>query len=550
MPDPIIQALDNTIQQSVKTDIKGFGIYPAILALGKIGDLLFPWWSASRDAQLSTFWKSSDHLSGAIYAMISKMTTIPIKVVARDVSIKSHVELAAQYTDILINSTQFGEGWMIFWGRCIEDLLTQDNGMFIEVIGPGPKDGPLEGSAISMSHLDAQRCTRTGNPQYPVVYTDSDGKMYKLHASRVIYASQMSSSRKEMNGVGFCAVSRAVNVAVNLIDIAVYKQEKLGSRPVRQLMITKGGLDPEDLRDAMKLSESLMNNSGLTRFSKSIAVGDRNIPNADITRIDIASLPDGFDEKESTILGMSVIALALGMDARELFPGMESGASKADAIIQHIKQRGKGPGQIIQQAEWQFDMKFLPSFLHATFDNQDDSEDRQNAEIVNVRAQARERNLAQGVTSQRVERENMMYKGEITPAQFEELELGDGRLPDGVEVDILFKSKDKDYSEFLSGVNESNYEARKDQIMEFVVNSRDAAKIKKARQCIAAIEAVFENDLLVQGDGQLVQSQGGANVQAGTVKKPDDSYQQERFGRKLPRNVVNAPDETQNYQQE
>lgn len=553
MPDPVKQSLDNTIQQSINRDYGGLGLVPLLFYMGKVNDLIAPWWSARRDYQLGQFWKASDHLSGAVYAMSSKMTTIPVRVVARDVSIKSHVQVAEQYTELLLKSTQFGEGWMTFFGRCVEDLITQDNGMFIEIIGPGAKDGPIEGMAISMANLDAARCVRTGNPLYPVVYTDTDGKMYKLHFSRVIYASQMSSPRREMNGVGFCCVSRCINAAQNLVDIAVYKQEKMGSRPIRQILITRGGLDPEDLKAAIALSESKMSSSGLSRFAKSVAVGDRNIPDSDLKQIDIASVPDGFDERESTILGMAVISLAFGMDARELFPGMETGASKADAIIQHIKQAGKGPGQIIEQVSNLIDQKFLPPFLKVLFDNLDYTEDRQIADVQSVRGQTRERNIKNGITTTRVERETMKLNGEITDAQFEELELEDGRLPDGVEVDILFKSKDKDFVEFLGGVTAQNFHEREDTLQEFVINSKDAARIKKARQAIAAIEFVYENTEQVGTvNGQVGTVQNGQNGQGtrqvGTVNgQPDTSYQQEKFGRKLPRPPVGNIDEVRNY---
>ena len=62
-------------------------------------------------------------------------------------------------------------------------------------------------------------------------------------------------------------------------------------------------------------------------------------------------LPDGFDEQTSILYGMAAIALAFGVDARELFPAMSAGATRADALLQHLKQRGKGPGQILQMTE-------------------------------------------------------------------------------------------------------------------------------------------------------------------------------------------------------
>jgi len=87
-----------------------------------------------------------------------------------------------------------------------------------------------------------------------------------------MYASQMTSPIADMFGVGFSAVSRAINVSQTLIDILLYKQEKLGSRPHREIIITKGGLDPNDLREAFMIAESEMDSQGLARYSKSLSV--------------------------------------------------------------------------------------------------------------------------------------------------------------------------------------------------------------------------------------------------------------------------------------
>ena len=206
--------IDQSRSQSVQSDTakpESGGVF-TVNWMAKAGAYLPAWWSPKRDKQLRKFWKKSDHLSGAIYAMESKMTAIPRRVVARDQSVKEHIEQAKYMTEVVEKGAQFGEGWEVFFGRFVEDLLTQDNGVFGEIIGDGPKSGPVIGAPISVAHLDSDRCTRTGNIDYPVVFRDTDGKKYKLHYSRVMFMSQMSSPIKEMYGVGFCAVSRAVNV--------------------------------------------------------------------------------------------------------------------------------------------------------------------------------------------------------------------------------------------------------------------------------------------------------------------------------------------------
>jgi hypothetical protein len=378
---------------------------------------------------------------------------------------------------------------------------TQDNGAFLEVIGEGRTDGPIIGKPISLANLDAARCSRTGDPIYPVVYQDVDGNRYKYHASRVIYTAQMESPIAEMNKVGFCAVSRCVNIAQTLMDIIVYKQEKLGSRPHRQIIITKGGLDPSDLQTAFQLAENTMDSQGLSRYAKVVVGGSSAIPEAGLEVLELSSMPDGFDEQTSIVLGMATIALALGTDPRDLFPAMQGGATRADAILQHLKQRGKGPGQIIQATEQQINSKFLPPYLKFEFDFQDDSEDRQKAEIRKIRADARVQDMSTGAMPDRVIREKMLEDGDLTYEQFEYGELTSGRLVNGNDVLSLFWSKDPNIKKYLNlGVEDpldisgNNPEDMKDRIrdkyenvLEVLANSNSPDEIWEARRCQSAL---------------------------------------------------------------
>lgn len=414
-----------------------------------IDDPIPPWWSFARDIQLRRFWKRVDHLAGAVNTFTDRIATVPFRIEARDKSIRSHVEKAQKIEQDLRMAAEFGEagGWTTWVKKFVEDLITQDNGAFSEVIGDGPANGPIKGSPIAPAHLDSARCTRTGHPEYPVLYEDLDGQQYRLHHTRVMFTSQMPSPMAEMYGVGFCAVSRCVNVAQNLLDIMVYKQERLGSRPMREMLITRGGLDPEDIREGLRIAEMEMNSAQLRRYSKIIVAGSGDLDEAGVDKVTLNTLPDGWDEQTSTVVAMAVIALAFGVDARELFPAMSIGATKADALIQHLKQRGKGLGQVLTKIEDLFNYKYLPPWARMVFDFQDDAEDRQVAEIRELYSGVRNVNLQSKSSNMRTEREQMKERGEITHAQFIELELDDGRMEDGTESVALFFNDE--YSKYL-----------------------------------------------------------------------------------------------------
>jgi len=569
--------IQESIDTSVRSDVKEFyeGSGPILFTLAAAGELIAPWWSQRRDLDLRNILKKSDHLSGAMYNFCTKIATIPLRIVPKDRSIRQHVLLAEEYTEHLQTYTEFGAGWAQFVSKWVEEYHSQDNGVFVELIADGAPDTPVQGAIYSINVLDAARCTRTSSPEFPVIYTDTNGKRYKMHNSRVAAISQSPSPRQDMNNVGFCAISRCLTSAQNLLDIAVYKQERMGSRPASGILLTGGGLDPDDLERAMTAGSIADTEAQLSRYSTYTIVGNKNFLQPKLEQIRLNDAPEWFDEKESTILGMAVISMAFGIDARELFPTLESGATKADAIITHIKQRGKGPGHVLSVIEHMLNTKVLPNYLKAEFDYQDDSQDRQSAEIGSVRSYTRVRNIQAGITNPRVERQLMLDRGEITQAQFEELELADGRLDTGVSVEVLFYSEDQYYKQWLADCTEENAEDKKIEIMKFLMSTRAAEPIRKARRAIAAIEWRFppESDLSLGEDEQARDADGDGVIYEGTSRErlvsrpntrrggkrtpadseaamPDESYQgNERLNNKLPRQLVNAPDETQNYQE-
>lgn len=404
--------------------------------LAQANTLLPAWWSRTRDRQLRAFWRQSDVLSSALYTLGVKISAIPFHVEPRDVSVLQHLREAERYTENLLHLMDFGAGWTQGLARPLEDLFSQDNGCFLEVIGDGPRDGPLLGPALGLASLDASRCTRTRSPEFPVIYTDWGGLRYKLHYTRVIPLVQMPSTAYEMNGVGFCAVSRCVQAAQNLWDIATYKMEKLGSRPKRQILIGEKGLSTNDILTAMRLADQQLDAQGLSRYSRNVILAPKlATANTEIRLgiVDLASAPDGFDEQSSVTLGIYLLAWGFGVDAREFWPAVTSGATKGDALVQHMKSRGKAIGNTLGLLKEKLDRHFLPPYLQLIFDLQDNEEDLVRSQVQLTRSQGRRLDHETQLVSDRVMRQQMLHDGDLTQTQFEELELNDGRLPSSGE---------------------------------------------------------------------------------------------------------------------
>jgi hypothetical protein len=501
------QLVSKEIFEEDKEAALPFGGVSLVQFLAGASETIPLWWSQARDIALRNLSKDGDHISGTVNTLHDMLITVPFKVVARNTTIKAHIRQADESTHKLLENTEsrsnlVGKGWGVGFGAFINDYHTQDNGGWLVVEGAGPANRPIIGEPTKLIHLDSGKVWRTGSREFPAIFTDFDGKRHTIHHSRVLNLTSNPSSILEMYGVGHCAVSRSINAAQNLMDIANYKLEKLGSRPKRAIMaINTTGQQRravQAVKNALAKADAAMDNVGLTRYGQIPIVGI----NGEITLLDLASLPDGFNETESTQLGIFVLALAFGVDVRQLgFALGVSGQTKADAEVQHLKMRGKGPGTVFQETERLINAKFLPPHLKLVFDWQDDAQDKLQADIQETRSKTRKSNLETGATTVRVERENMVRNNEITQQQFTELELNEGRLSDGTSILALFESPDRRIRALLDlGIDDPldtemnepevilpEIKAAIADVQEQILRGRD---LERSRQALAALEAL------------------------------------------------------------
>ncbi len=413
--------------------------------------MVAPHWSRKRDIQLRKLWREIDPIKVAVNTFVSKSVTIPLRVHARDRSVRRHVRQAAEAQDRLYRYSGLMRGWKLEFQKYAIDFLTQDNGAFMLVLGDGTASAPLLSVPLGVLQLDSQRCQRTGDPEFPVIYTHSNGKSYKLHYTRVIYTSNLPSPDYDLFGVGHSPFTCALDSAVELRDIYTYMQEKLGSRPKRQIVYAKTGTTLDRLREAFEYADDKMDSEGLKRFSKTVMLAPKNASGQlDIDLIDMAQTPDTFNRRDVSLIDISNIAAAFGLDLQDLSVnyGISVGSQRANEV-QERKGRGKGVGQFLEDMQRQLNDKYLPAHLFCVFDNQDDQQDEQQAIIWDRRSTARQRDLTTGSTTVQVERARMLRTGEITEDEYNQMELVDGRLPTGVSVVSLFFSKDPLFAELL-----------------------------------------------------------------------------------------------------
>lgn len=506
--DPLIRE----IQRATPFDINGTGqsgIDVAVMQwIGAAGQLAPAYYSQARDVWLRNFVLKSDHLKITVNTFIEKVLAIPLDITPRDATVKAHVALARQIQDDIQRNSGMLKGFQNELSKFINDYLTTDNGGFMMLLGPGKPDGPIVGQVVALIHLDSCRCFRTGNVEYPVRYEHVDGKSYKIHYTRIIFMSSMPSADSSLCDVGLCAVSRSIDAAQELLDMAVYSQEKLGSRPPRQILYAKKGATLQQLVSATQHAENKMDAQGLTRFARTLLLAPQVVSGElELDLIDLAKVPDNFNRMDVTMLDMAVLAAAFGLDMRDLaFSFGLAGQTKADAEVQHLKTKGKGAAQFMRDFAIQYEEKVLPESLQAEFDYVDDTQDAQAATMDKTRAEARTIDLTSGATTITIARQKMVDDGELSPEQFEQLELEDGRLADGMDVLTLFMSTDPEIARVLNlGVDDpTDVEANDATTILVAIDAQSKAAWQrydtapnvnirsKMRRALAALDALKE----------------------------------------------------------
>jgi hypothetical protein len=280
------------------------------------------------------------------------------------------------------------------------------------------------------------------------------------------------------------------------------------------MMLVGRGISDGIISEAFKAAGEVADNASLSRFAKVPVVANPNRTDIGIDRIDLSSLPDGFSYTEDITLGMYAIALARGIPARWLWPATATGATKADALLQHTAGLMAGTGATLQTLQTLLggsdrglmhrSGKFLPPHLKITFDFQDDEQDRAHAENASLRSQTRERDLNAGAITVRIAREQMLEDGEIDQAQFNQMELADGRTPEGLPIEAMFYATD---NEWLRGIDVKDpdlelVEARLDDARRASVQETSSERKAEAWQAAAALEWLKK-----QGEGLAPEAQ-------------------------------------------
>ncbi len=208
------QAIAGSIQAQPDVNEGDFGVTldSLVLSIATAADDFTPWGldPVRRDQELRRFWPTEPVLASAVYALAIRNAVFSWTL--------EGPELTVAVVQDMLAMSDLGAGWLSLTTKLSIDVMTQDNGGFMEVIRE--RDEP-DAPVLGLAHLDAGRCVRTGNAETPVIYQDAKGTYHRLKRHQVVMVVEMPSPVERMRGMQLCAVSRVLRAAQYLRDIGV-----------------------------------------------------------------------------------------------------------------------------------------------------------------------------------------------------------------------------------------------------------------------------------------------------------------------------------------
>lgn len=385
-----------------------------IISMATIADDI-PLWGSSpgaRDKKLREFWPREPIVASALTSMAAKYAAFGWKLEGPPRTSK----LIQQG----LHSSDHGNGWTSLILKFMIDVLSQDNGGFIEIERTrNSPDAPM----VRLNHLDSARCYRTGRRDEPVEYYDLDGKSHILKWYHVLEFTEMPSPVETQRGRQYCAVTRLLAAAQIMRDIEQYKREKISGRFNRAIHIV-GGVAKRTLEEALLVQNQDSDNQGLTRYIQPLVVAALD-PRASITKqtIEMASLPDGFDEEVAMRWYINQLALAFLTDYQDFapLPAGNLGTSQQSQILDQ-KSKGKGPALFMNQFENKMNFYgIIPGNCRFTFGERDTDQDVVLIDLKKKRAEERALRIQSGEIDVKIARQMAQDDGDLREDYLEDL---------------------------------------------------------------------------------------------------------------------------------
>jgi SPP1 gp7 family putative phage head morphogenesis protein len=502
---------DDAIQRSIQVQPRvnegdpGGGVMDSlVIGLATAADEMVPWGRtpALRDRQLRDFWPTEPILASAVYSLAIRNAAFSWSLEGPELTVEAVQDMLVQ--------ADLGAGWQSFTSKLSVDVMTQDNGGFIETIRE--RDAP-DAPVLGIAHLDSSRCTRTGNAEIPVIYQDLRGAYHQLKRHQVVTVAELPSPVESMRGMQLCAVSRVLRAAQYLRDIGVYQREKVGGNNPNAIHLVSG-VPSQQITDSMQTHKDNQAAKGMQRFIIPLVLGSID-PSATVSvaTIDLKTLPDGFDLDDSMRWYINQLALGFGVDYQDFapLPGRGIGSS-TEALVLHMKSRGKGPGFWMKMLEYTFNFHgLIPQNVTFSYDEQDVEADLEEAELKKIQADTIEALIMSGTLDPQAGRQLLLDSGSISEETFDRLSESGDATP-AVTVQDVEPAENKSISP--AALMKESHRARRRRMRQ---RPRKRSKAEEQptdeRADFAEVERLaLEDEIVVAMDGVLARASARARA--------------------------------------
>lgn len=344
------------------------------------GPLLPAWGSRDRERQLRIYWHHDYNtlFRGAVAALIKRVQSTPYEVKAP--------KRYGDYWQRMLMAADFGD-WDRFVSKVLIDYSRHDQGSMVELIAPGnPNEAPT-GPVTGLAVLDSVRCWPTGNPTWPMLYYDLNGKLHQIHRARILQFIDTPDSSEDTPGYGDCALSRAIAPVNRQILMGRYIEQSLDDKAPPGVMVF-GNIAEEQVAIAIEQMNTAKNTDVPGEWGRVIRLHSLHAeekPTVDV--ITYTKPPESFNFEQYTNLDAREIALSLGIDVQDIWgelSGSGLGTGRQSEILAQ-KSRGKGLGRILKSLERMIN-RALPEDVEFTWKYEDPQEDLEQASILQTTA--------------------------------------------------------------------------------------------------------------------------------------------------------------------
>lgn len=336
--------------------------------------------SRRRDAFLRSFWRSEPHLAGVINSVVSIDKN-------RGWNMTGGRNQVLRYESIL-RDAEDGQGWRYFMSQASLAYYTADMGAVVE-LGRDASAGPLR----ALYNVDPVACRLTGDPTKPLAYYDSaatrtrgypdlyrggDGQQWQ--PQDFLRCVPLPNNDQNFHGLGYCAVSRVLELAQIMCAVYQHDQELLGSRAPKGLLLLNN-ITQDQWNQAMTARDAQLNAKERQYYGAVEVIAQLGSEPPDAKLFALSQLPAGFDIKVMTDLLMFAYALCFGYDPIEFWPVMSGALGRGrETDIQHRKGTGKGGMEFIFTMQDRVQQE-LPDTLLFQFEERDAEGELLDAQI-------------------------------------------------------------------------------------------------------------------------------------------------------------------------